>query len=257
MRTVLLSDAHLRAPDAHQDRLVRFVERVEADTLVLVGDVFDVWWGWDHTMYAAYAPIVAALIGARRRGVELVFIGGNHDFRAGGFLREVVGVQEVGWWRGFAGAASVVAAHGEASDAPWSQRAFDRFLHGSTARGLMRVVGPDAAWRIGARFAGMNRRPEGGYTHDRLPELLAGQARWAEHVLAGAGAQVICVGHTHAPGVVDVAGGRLVNLGDWVDHDTFAVADPDGVSLWCWNGGAPSPVAGPPARRVGHPPAPR
>ena len=250
MRSTLLSDAHLVGDDPRQRRLVDFLDRWETDELVLVGDIFDVWYGWDRVVYSAYLPFLHALIRKREQGVRVVFVPGNHDFSVGGALRRAAGVEELERWRRASSGVGVVAVHGDQAHNPPSQRLFNRFLRGRSARAVMRLVGPDRGWQMASHLASRNR-VNGGYTEERLAALLAAQARWAGEVLAEEDATVVFVGHTHAPGVAEVSGGRLVNLGDWVDHCTFAVVEDDDVQLLRWKGEAAVVVpAGPPSRRA-------
>ena len=78
--------------------------------------------------------------------------------------------------------------------------------------------------------------------------LLKAQRVLADFYLQGPPAYV-CMGHTHAPGVSERPGGRLINLGDWEQHRTFAVVDED-VSLMQWSETGWAEVAGPPASRL-------
>lgn len=249
MRSTLISDAHLQGDDARQRRLVDFVDRWQTDELVLVGDIFDAWYGWDSVVYSAYLPFIEALARKHRQGVSLVFVPGNHDFAVGGALAEYAGVQAQDRWRRDTGGRRVVAVHGDQAHNPLSQRAFNWFLRGRGARAVMRLVGPDAGWRMASHLASRNRR-NGMYTAERLAALLDAQARWAVGVLRDEEASLVFVGHTHAPGIAEVDGGQLVNLGDWVDHCTFAVVDDASVQLLRWTGDEAVPVPhGPPARR--------
>jgi predicted phosphodiesterase len=74
------------------------------------------------------------------------------------------------------------------------------------------------------------------------------QSRLVERQLAQ-GWDVCCVGHTHAPGLTRLPGGLHVNLGDWMEHRTFAVIDEE-VQLYRWHEGRAQPVVGPPRRRL-------
>jgi predicted phosphodiesterase len=87
-------------------------------------------------------------------------------------------------------------------------------------------------------------REGGGPGLDRLLDLQRDEAdRW----LADR-ADVVCVGHSHAPGVEDRPRGRMVNLGDWLLHRTFALVDDD-VHLLHWTDGRAVPVEGGMRRR--------
>jgi UDP-2,3-diacylglucosamine hydrolase len=245
VRTTLVSDAHLHGlDDPNQALLVDFLRAWETDELVLVGDIFDAWWAWRHTVWAAGVPLLGALWDLRRRGVRVTWVGGNHDWAAGPVLERDLGVVAAERWEGHAGPTRVIAVHGDGAEASAGQRALDAVLRGLPARAAMRIVGPDAAWDLARRLSASSR----AYGGPGLERVLEGQRRLADRLLAE-GAGVVCVGHSHAPGIEERPGGRLVNLGDWLHHHTFAVVEED-VRLLRWDGSAATPVDGPMARRV-------
>jgi UDP-2,3-diacylglucosamine hydrolase len=245
MRTLLLSDSQLWGlEDPNQDLLCRFLRGVEADELVLVGDIFDVWWGWERAVYSAFVPFLAVVLELRRRGVRVAWVPGNHDFRLGPVLEGDYGVRTVARWSGLAGAERVVAVHGDEADVSVGQRALTAFLRGRVAARAMRWLGPGRGWEISRRLSGHSRAAGG----PGLERLLGDQRLLADRLL-GTEADLVCVGHSHAPGIESRPQGRLLNLGDWVDHHTFAIVEDD-VRLMAWDGLHATEVSGPPRRRV-------
>jgi UDP-2,3-diacylglucosamine hydrolase len=243
MRTTLVSDVHVRdLDDPHQDEIVHLFDTWETDAWVLLGDVFDTWWGWRRAVFVEAVPLLAAIHRAKRRGVTVMWVPGNRDARPGGAVADGLGVEVRPRWRGRAGASEVLAVHGDVGGGP-GQRIVDRVVRGRLADAVVGLAGPDRAWRV-IRALG-----DASHSANDLvdPGLLAAQAEWADREL-GRGVDVVCVGHSHAPGVDLRPGGRLVNLGDWVYHRTFAVVDDD-VRLLRWADGEVRPVDGPPARR--------
>jgi UDP-2,3-diacylglucosamine hydrolase len=245
MRSTLLSDAHLRSlDDPNQARLVGFLDAWPTDELVLVGDVFDTWWGWKRAVYAAYVPILAALWRLRERGVAISWVGGNHDFAAGPVVEQELGIAVVDAWTRTIRAGRVLAVHGDLADRSLGQRALTRLLRGRPAAAAMRILGPGAGWTVSSRLSHSSREAGG----PGLDRLLDAQRAYADALLADA--NVVCMGHSHAPGIETRARGRLINLGDWVDHYTFAVVDDDEVTLHQWNGATSAAIDGPMRRRI-------
>ncbi len=80
VRTLFLSDIHLGFKLARVRELNEFLQGVEADCIVLVGDIIDalslcrrVFWSAEHTQ------VVRTLLARRRAGARLIYIPGNHD----------------------------------------------------------------------------------------------------------------------------------------------------------------------------------
>ncbi|MFT7519352.1 MAG: UDP-2,3-diacylglucosamine hydrolase [Kiritimatiellia bacterium] len=245
MRSTLLSDAHVRSLDDPSQRdLVRFLREWPTDEVVFVGDLVDVWWGWRRAVFIHTLPLMGALLDLRDRGVRVTWVRGNHDFEPGSAVREELGVHVVSRWSRSTEYARVLASHG---DVPTTRRQalLDRALHSKVTRVAARLAGPDLTWTLIDRASAASRSR---HTADKS-QLLAAQAAWADVELAD-GADVVCLGHSHAPGVERrPGGGTLVNLGDWVQHRSFAVVDDTNVTLSRWVDGKTTEISGPPSAR--------
>lgn len=223
MRATLLSDAHLARPD--DPVLVRFVGLVDAlvdGPLVLCGDVFDAWWGFEQ-VDPRIAPAVDALRRARARGLEVVWVRGNRDFHAGPVI-EALGVAVVDEWRAVVGGRRVLAVHGDRCDDRLRQRLLTSVLRGALPRALASAVGPRVTWAIARRLGKTSRATTGP------GGLLDRQRRWADLRL-GPEVDVVVMGHAHAPVCERRSRGTFVNLGSFADHGTYVVIDDDGAVL--------------------------
>ncbi len=79
-RTLFISDVHLGTRGSQADRLLDFLRLHDADTIYLVGDIFDGWqlrsnWYWPQ----AHNDLVQKLLRKARKGTRIVYIPGNHD----------------------------------------------------------------------------------------------------------------------------------------------------------------------------------
>ena len=244
MRTTLISDLHLAAPDqAPALDLLRLLEEWPTETWVLLGDVFDDWWGWERSVYVHAVPVLAALHAQVRSGRSVIWVPGNRDPHPGG-AAERLGIEVRPDWHGAAGGAKVLAVHGDV-EGGLGQRLLDRAIRGRPTRVLARALGPERVWPLLRRAGAISRRAN----HEPDPSLLDRQARFADRRLTE-GFDIVCLGHSHAPGVQVRTGGTLVNLGDWVGHRSFAVVE-DQVRLLRWRDGEVVELEGPPRARVG------
>ncbi len=105
MRDIFLADAHLLDPsDANYRRLLAFLDRQRGSvgTLYLLGDIFEFWVGYHHTVFAPYVPLLEALRRLREAGARIVYVEGNHDFHLGPYIEETLGctvLPDGGGWR--------------------------------------------------------------------------------------------------------------------------------------------------------------
>lgn len=210
MRVVMVSDLHIEGlDDPTQLRFVDWLDALQADELVLLGDLFHHWWGWRGAVSIAYVPVCAALLRLRARGVRLAVVPGNHDFALGPFFRDTLGADVRGWHAREIDGTSFALAHGDEADRRLGYVLTRMTLRGRFFAAIMRGLGPAWGTRLLCALAGRSR----SYPAPR-PALLDAQRRWAIQRLSE-GASVVVLGHSHSPGVETIRGGQLIRLGDW------------------------------------------
>jgi len=96
MRAVFVSDIHLGTAGCQAEALLDFLKHHPSDYLYLVGDIVDGWqlrrrWFWPQ----AHNDVVQKLLRRARKGCRVVFIPGNHDEFARGFVGHQFGGIEV------------------------------------------------------------------------------------------------------------------------------------------------------------------
>jgi UDP-2,3-diacylglucosamine hydrolase len=93
------SDSHFGAgsEEDQKRRVRRFVAWLEsledASHLYLLGDIFDFWLDYPNFMPKNHLEVLYALRNLRERGVQLYFVGGNHDVWCAHFLQDSLGIE--------------------------------------------------------------------------------------------------------------------------------------------------------------------
>jgi UDP-2,3-diacylglucosamine pyrophosphatase LpxH len=79
-RTIIMSDLHLGARQSQTDKILKFLEQNESDTLILNGDIIDGWalksggkWKKDCSR------VFRKFMKRSEQGTEVIYIRGNHD----------------------------------------------------------------------------------------------------------------------------------------------------------------------------------
>ncbi len=243
-RTMFLSDLHLGAHGCRADAILDFLMRNDAETIFLVGDIFDIWdplilhWGARHDR------IVEILRARAAAGRRLVYLVGNHDRALAGLAVEDwpararlgIGVQRQVEHRAADGMRYLVL-HGDVCDA--------RLLRfhictrvGSRIDGLLRLLdcglralrlrfGREARGPIEMLLRALNTVLYRSHSHERRLVALA----------EAAGCNGIICGHFHLAALHDDHRRRYVNCGDWTDNCTAIVEGWDGrLRLLSWGG---------------------
>ena len=95
-RALFLSDLHLGTRGCQAELMLDFLRHNDADTIFLVGDIIDGWrltsgWYWPQS----HNDIVQKLLRKVRKGARMIYIPGNHDEFARGYLGMMFGGVEV------------------------------------------------------------------------------------------------------------------------------------------------------------------
>lgn len=98
-RILFICDAHLGSGnnEAEKERvLIEFLRSLSPDdvsALYVLGDLFDFWFEYKSVILSQHFRVLSELARAVERGIEIHLIVGNHDYWAGDFLRETVGIK--------------------------------------------------------------------------------------------------------------------------------------------------------------------
>ena len=119
-RVVFIPDAHLSDPSDDDFRdFVAFLGELNgrlnpADTVVIMGDLFDFWVGFCYVVPYKFLPILSGLLTLARKGVTIHYTEGNHDFFMGPFFTDFLGaeVHSEPWELAHAGM-RILVAHGD------------------------------------------------------------------------------------------------------------------------------------------------
>ena len=219
-RTLFLSDLHLGFRHARARELNEFLWGVEAECIVLVGDIIDAlslarraYWTADHTQ------VLRTLLARQRSGTRLVYIPGNHDASLAMLAQMLQGQFEVHreWVHRGANGARTLVLHGDQFDClstcpPWLTH-LGEFMHAGAVQvshainNLRRALGQPYWPLTEALKLGIG-------TSVRFIERFEQVA--AAHARAQGYDGVIC-GHIHRPNLRDIDGIVYGNSGDWVE----------------------------------------
>lgn len=230
-RTLFISDVHLGTRGSQADRLLDFLRVHDADTIYLVGDIFDGWqlrasWYWPQ----AHNDLVQKLLRKARKDTRIVYIPGNHDE----VLRDYYGthfggieVMESAIHAGADGRRYLVI-HGDLFDvvikhARWlaklGDKAYDAAIAINTLLNRLRRPFGFGYWSL-SQWAKLKVKTAVSYMGE-FEAVLAAEAH--RHGADG----VIC-GHIHNAVIRDIAGVRYINCGDWVESCTAIAEHADG-----------------------------
>jgi hypothetical protein len=238
-RAIFISDLHLGTPGCQADALLDFLKLNTSDYLYLVGDIVDGWqlrrrWFWPQ----AHNDVVQKLLRKARKGCRVIYVPGNHDEFARGFLDHQFGGIEV-----VEEATHITAdgrrlwvIHGDYFDAVVQQAKWlayvGDYLYELTLR-LNRYLN-NMRGRLGLPYWSLS-----AYLKHKVKKALNYVTDFENAVAQEAakhGYQGVVCGHIHRAEIRDVNGVLYCNDGDWVESRSALVEQADGhLELVFWN----------------------
>jgi UDP-2,3-diacylglucosamine pyrophosphatase LpxH len=244
VRTLFLSDIHLGFRYARVRELNEFLHGVDAERIVLVGDIVDAlslarraYWTSEHTQ------VVRTLLARQRAGTRLIYIPGNHDASLAMLAQMLRGQFEVHreWVHRTARGQRLLVMHGDQFDGVltcprWLTRLGDA-LHGLTL-GLNDGVN-NVRRALGRPYWPLTERLKLGIATSRryieeFEELASQHARRSGYD------GVVC-GHIHRANLREIGGTLYCNSGDWVESCSALIERERGeLALLRWPNAAPA-----------------
>lgn len=219
----LVSDTHFGAGSAQgqADRRRRFLAWLDslqdASHLYMLGDIFDFWLDYPHFMPKTHLDVLYALRSLRERGVQLAFVGGNHDVWCGRYFHDALGIQVLP-------SGSVVQHQGlrlrlDHGDGLLSgdvfYKIFRRMVRNPVAVGVAKSFHPELLSWLASRLSHASRQRK-RHGMPRLKEAIHRYGRRHDH----SDVDHLVVGHLHVPVQIRFEGWTFSCLGDWVEHHT-------------------------------------
>lgn len=235
------SDFHLGVPTGAQSnerekRVIDWLSSIEntAQEIYLVGDIFDFWFEYKHAIPKGFVRFQGKIAALVDKGIDIYFFTGNHDMWMFDYFEKELGVTIIRQpiersWNNH----SFYIGHGDGLGpgdktykllkrmfaARWSQWCFAR-IHPNFGIGLANFFSRKSRAATGdsdSKFSGNEQEWLYVYCMEQLKQKQF---------------DYFIFGHRHLP--LDIAltdNSRYINLGEWINYNTFAVFDGKTVRL--------------------------
>ena len=231
VRAAFISDVHLGTRGCQAELLLDFIKHLECDTLYLVGDIIDGWklkggWYWPQ----AHNDVVQKILRLSRKGVNVIYVPGNHDEVARDYIGTHFGgvvvvrdaIHETADGRRF------LVTHGDEFDGVVQHAKWLAFLGDWSYRTILML---NAWFNLARRRLGFGYWSLSAFLKVKVKNALqfieAYESAVAEEARRRGVDGVIC-GHIHKAEMRDIDGIEYVNDGDWVESCTAIVEHHDG-----------------------------
>lgn len=218
-------------------RFVRWLDSIkhEAKAIYLLGDVFDFWFEYRQSVPQGFTRFLGKIAELSDEGVDIHWFTGNHDIWIFDYLPRELGItiHREPLIAEFGGK-TFYLAHGDGmGDKSPSFRFIRWIFHNRVCQWLFRLIHPDFGIWLALKWAKNSRMKE---LQNPLPYL--GEER--EHLVLYAKdylkshpeTDYLIFGHRHI--LLDLqltSHSRLLILGDWLQHFSYAVFDGQEIRL--------------------------
>jgi UDP-2,3-diacylglucosamine hydrolase len=254
-KVYFFSDAHLGAHSKDlekrkEQRLVSFLQMVDKEDaeLVIVGDLFDFWFEYQHVIPRRHFRVLGllSLLSTHRK---VHYAAGNHDFWFDSFISQEIGlivhendlVLENGGRR-------IYITHGDGLlENDHGYRFLKKVLRNKVNIFLYRILHPDFGIPLALFFSHLsrnaNQRKNNFYRDDDYRDYA--------YKKIDSGYDIVVLGHTHWAALDPYKNGHYINPGFWGKDFTYAVVEDGEPGLFVWNGerGIPHSPTFPPGNR--------
>lgn len=233
------SDFHLGAPDRirsheRERKIVHWLDTIASDAahLFLVGDIFDFWFEYKHVIPKGYTRLLGKLASLSDSGLGVSVFTGNHDMWMDGYFEEELNIPVYPEPQLFSIAhKTFFIAHGDGlGPGDKGYKRLKKFLRNRGTRRLFATIPPSWGIALANRFSKKSRLLTEQQT------FLGADKEWliqyAKRKLMTEQIDYFIFGHRHLPIDFPLSGNsRVINLGDWLNHYTYAVFDGETIAL--------------------------
>lgn len=239
------SDFHLGVPDhatslEREKRIVRWLDTIkhEAHTIYLLGDIFDFWFEYKHAIPRGFIRLQGKLAELRDNGIPICFFTGNHDMWMFDYFPKELGIPV---FRSpqtlIVGKHTLLIGHGDGlGPGDTTYKFLKKFFDSKLCQWLFARIHPNLGIGIASFWSRKSR-----ISNLKKEEKFEGEEReflwvYCKEIESIVHHDFYIFGHRHLPLDLKLnAQSRYINLGEWVNFNTYAVYDGENMELKKFN----------------------
>ncbi len=233
------SDFHLGVPDQQssrerEDLIVRWLEQIreEAAEIYLLGDVFDFWFEYAAVIPKGFIRLQGKLAELSDSGIKITLFKGNHDMWMFDYFIQELGVQiisdELILERN---GKKFYLHHGDGlgpGDAKY--KILKKIFRSDLCQWLFARIHPNLGIRIARKWS-MNSRIQNNKKEEFKDISEEWLVAYSKEVLLKEHYDFLIFGHRHLPLDIQLGNSRYINLGEWINFNSYAVFDGENLEL--------------------------
>ena len=239
------SDNHLGAPNFNESKIreshflkwLNYVDK-EVGALFLLGDLFDFWYEYKTVVPKGFVRVLGKIAEISDRGIPVYFFVGNHDQWMINYFEEELGINVYYQTKEFQiEGKTFFIGHGDGlGPNDIGYKIMKKIFRNSFFQTMFRWIHPDIGMKLGHYFSVKNKIISG----KRNEKLQKQENNWlidyAKMKNKVKKRDFFLFGHQHYPCDIKIdKESRYINLGDWIDHYSYAEFDGAELKLKYWD----------------------
>ncbi len=236
-----LSDFHLGAPNAsvsllREKKIIAFLDEIKKDAaqIFVLGDLFDFWFEYKEVVPKGYVRILGKLAEITDSGIPVHFFVGNHDMWMKDYFQKELNIPVYFEPVPFTlNGKSFLIGHGDGlGPGDHGYKLLKKLFRNPIAQTLFGMIPPAIGIGLANYFSRKSRAKTG-----KSDEVFAGEdgewlVAYCKEVLTNKHYDYFVFGHRHLPLDIKLTDtSKYINLGDWIQYDSYAVLDHQELSL--------------------------
>lgn len=239
------SDFHLGVPSGSESRkreakIIQWLEEIRKDAgaVFLLGDIFDFWFEYKHTIPKGFIRLQGKLAEFTDNGIPVIFFTGNHDMWMFDYFPTELNIPVYREPQSFrVNNIKFMIGHGDGlGPGDRTYKLLKKIFNNKICQWLFGWLHPNVGmaianrWSRKSRINSLKRDDQKFHGDDEWILAYTREVEKKEHH------DFYIFGHRHLPLDMEVNGhSRYINLGEWVNHFTYGVFDGQSFQLLAYD----------------------
>lgn len=245
-KTYFASDFHLGIPNKvssleREKLIVAWLDEIKADAaeIFLVGDIFDFWFEYKRAIPKGFSRLLGKLAELTDSGIPISIFTGNHDMWMFGYFTDELNIPVIRKpLKKIINGKTFLIAHGDGlGPGDKGYKFIKSIFRNRAAQWLFARLHPNFGIGLANYFSKRSRMAESGIL-PFLGEDKEWMVQYCKSVLKAEHIDFFVFGHRHIPLDISLhselgngSKARFINLGDWLQHNTYAVFDGEQMEI--------------------------
>ena len=236
-----LSDFHFIYDDEKSNirerNVIRFLDKIKTDAtqIFILGDIFDFWYEYKTVVPKGYLHFFAKLLELKSLGIDIQVFTGNHDMWMFGYFEQELNIPVHKEQKEFTFFDTpTLLGHGDGKGpGDVGYKRLKKVFDNTFFQSVFSLLHPDIGNKLAYFWSKKSRDAQvGGHEEVYLGDEKEWLVQYCKRKKETSIIKVFIFGHRHLPLDIDLGDhARYINLGDWINHNTYAVWDASGLFL--------------------------